>query len=785
VASIAPAGRVVDLGGADWRLAPGSPDGPIAWEALADLDGWCSATVPGNVRADLIRAGRIPDLAPGRQHQASAWVDDRAWWLVRDFSVQPGAGERAHLILRGVDYVSDLFLNGEHLTRHEGMFSSLVCAVTPHVREKNRLAVRLEANTCLPTHRSSLLEKVLNRMEARFSSLPEVFPERRDVLKCQMGFGWDFSPAVRTTGIWDNVYLHLSGPVCIRDVVARSHLQGDLAEVDLYVALDAASAGRVSLRASLAGETFNCEPIEAGDCWDVPRGSSTRSLRLRVRNPHRWWPWDHGRPHLYRLQVVVSEEGEPPSDVWKGSLGLRTVSLDGWTLQINGRPVFLRGANWVPADLLPGRVEAADYEALLELARQANMNALRVWGGGLRERRAFYAACDRLGILVWQEFPFACAFLTQYPRTAEYLALVRAEAGSLVRDLRNHAALVVWCGGNEFSVRRNAQLVAALRETVKEEDPTRPFLPVSPHDQDSHFWEVWRGWEPPAVYRRDPARLASEFGLQAVPEADSLRRFIPEDELWPPGPSWTAHGAELATLLRYAAPWRRAVVGEQGIAPPERTAPPKPGAGNQANAIRHKGWTLPEFIRASQRAQAEGLKIAIEHYRRRKADGAGGALVWQLNEPWPAISWSLVDYFRVPKRGYALVRRLYTPVLISLDHPVRVYQPGDRFCPNVWLINDSADAFQRCWLQVDLVDHSGSVLLAWEGESDLPPLSAQVVARFCWTIPPSRPGKVRARVGHQDRVLSENEYDLTACDGQGPGLGRRAYANLAAWVKAL
>jgi beta-mannosidase len=499
-----------------------------------------------------------------------------------------------------------------------------------------------------------------------------------------------------------------------------------------------------------------------------------------VPDPRRWWPWDHGSPHLYRLRVEVAGADASPSDVWEGALGLRTVALDGWTLRVNGRPVYLRGANWVPAGLLPGRVSAPELEAWLDLARAANMNALRVWGGGLREKRAFYEACDRLGILLWQEFPFACAFVARYPRRPEYLALVEAEVGAIVRDLRHHPSVALWCGGNEFSPKRNRPLVAAIRKAVAQHDATRPFLPVSPHGGDSHFWDVWHGLEPPAAYRRDPARFASEFGLQALPSVESLRRFLPKGDLWPPGEAWEQRGANLPILRRYAEPWRHPAGGlasdaSLGDAIPH-AAPSRPSTADRE---------LRAFVEASQRAQAEGLQIAIEHYRRRKADGAGGVLVWQFNEPWPAICWSLVDAYGTPKRAYNAVRRLYTPVLICLDHPVRAYGAGDSFSPNVWLINDSAVPFPRCHLRVELVDGRGEVALAFEAEADLPPLSAQVAGRVCWTIPPGSATAVRAQVRHQGRTLSTNHYDLSVCDQTPLSPVERLRGRLRRWVKAL
>jgi len=747
--------RIVALQGDDWLLGQAPPDArpeSARWEDLGRVGEWLPATVPGNVRADLVRAGRIPDLAFGLQARESQWVDDHCWWLVRDLTLAVSAGERVHLLLCGVDYVSDLFFSGHHLGRHEGMFSPQVVEITDLLAADNRLAVRIVGSRWLPCDRSSGRDRLLNQIEARLTGLAERFPHRRDTLKCQMGFGWDFAPSLRTMGLWDEVYVVVSGPVFVRDVVAWPRLAQGKAALALRVELDAREGRQVRLRATLVGETFEAAPLVVEQAVDLPDGSSWQRMELEVANPRLWWPWDQGQPDLYRLVVEVWE-GEQLLDTVVQSVGLREVALEGWTFYVNGRPVYARGASWVPADILPGRVGEAGY-ALLEQARRANMNMLRVWGGGLREKRAFYDLCDRLGILVWQEFPFACAFLSRYPRSGEYLDLVEAEASAIVRDLRNHACLALWCGGNEFSPQRNAPLVATLERVVQREDPTRPFLPASPVEGDSHNWGVWHHFEPPLAYRRDSASFASEFGLQAAPTVESLRRFIPQEDLWPPGAAWVYHGADLSKLWRYARPF-----------------------------LAEKEPSLASFVAAGQRAQAQGLQIAIEHYRRRKAAGQGGALVWQLNEPWPAISWALIDRDGQPKPAYATVKRLFDPLLVSLDLPPQRFRAGDRLRAEVWIINDRAEAVSACTLKVRLLDGAGHAVERIELEVDVQALSAEVVGQVDWLLPAGGPWRLECRLEQAGRLLTRNEYDLAFFDDIRPTPRQRLRAGLAALVR--
>jgi beta-mannosidase len=740
---------MINLGGEEWQLgqtprAETSP-GPASWSELAEVREWFPARVPGNVRADLVQAGKLPDLAFGTAAEASRWVDEHCWWLTRDFSLDIDPAERIHLLLRGVDYVSDIFLNGRLLGRHEGMFAPQIYDITALAGSQNRLAVRLLGSLWLPSDRSSRWAKLLNHLETRFVNLAPRFPHRRDTLKCQMGFGWDFSPAMPTMGIWDDVYLLRSEQVFIREVRTRCSILPAEALLDVEIDLDAAQAQTVRLRWILSGGTFEEEPFATEAVCTLPAGASRQSTRLSIPQPRLWWPWDHGHPDLYSLSVEVWAD-DRLSDSHTQSVGLRHVTWDASNLQINGRRIYVRGANWVPADILPGRVGQADYRALLDLARQANMNMLRVWGGGLREKHAFYDLCDHMGILIWQEFPFACAFLSHFPRSLNYLRLVDKEVRAIVRDLRGHPSVVLWCGGNEFEPAWNAPLVDTLRRAVGEEDPTRTFHPASPVEGDSHYWQVWHHFRPPSAYQEDQALFASEFGLQAPPQVNTLRGFLPADELWPPGPSWAYHGANLAKLRRYARPF-----------------------------LREGDESLEGFVQASQRAQAHGLRVAIEHYRRRKAGGCGGVLVWQFNEPWPAISWSLVDHERQPKPAYTQVQRLYEPLLVSIEYPLRHYQAGDILSGQVWILNDSAVSLAGCHLEVTLYDAAGQPVARFERTLEVSANSASVVGKLAWPLPEGDGWRLTCRLMRTGQTLAENDYDLSIHDGIQPTWNQRLW----------
>ena len=766
------AGRnVISLNGDDWRLlqaTEGKPGDTIP------------ATVPGDVRLDLLRAGHLPDPFWGQNSLQGQWVDTRDWWLARDLDdlgLLPD--RRVFLRLRGVDYVSNVYFNGRHLARHEGMFSPQLYEITKLMtvgpgKEQllpGALAVRIAGAANLPYERGGRLTRWRDRGEQRLGA-PNRWPHRRAVLKCQMGFGWDFAPDLPSLGLWDDAELIITGDVFIRDVVTRPVFpDGPDGPVRLAVTLDLDAGTHVHVEIGLNLYGLNCDAPPLMELLPVQLDAGRQQLNfeLDVPEPHLWWPWDRGDQNLYTLLVTVRRRADLLDNVGQ-TFGLRHIRLEPnpdappesknggdvlpWIFVVNGQRTFLRGANWVPPSIFPGQVTADDYEALLDLARQANMNALRVWGGGLREKAAFYDCCDRLGLLVWQEFPLACAFVTRYPHSKEYLALVDQEARAIVRALRRHPSVALWCGGNEFDPARNKPLVETLAAAVAAEDPSRPFVPVSPSGGDRHNWDVWHGMAPVSAYRQQDSQFASEFGLQAPPVKETLLQFMPEKELWPPGPSWAHHNADWPKLWRYAAPF----------------------LGRDPDEVRFDQVTLDEFVEASQRAQAHGLQVAIEHHRRRKY-ACGGSLLWQFNSPWPAIEWAIVDHYRRPKPAYQTVQRLYAPVLVSLEYAPDAYGEGSRYSPLVWVINDRVEPLPGCRLEISLETAGDFCLERAEKTFDVAADSAEVVAEFSWTLPPGTRW-VRCRLYQGEEELSFNEYDLGVHDATQPGRLQRLRSRL-------
>jgi beta-mannosidase len=417
---------------------------------------------------------------------------------------------------------------------------------------------------------------------------------------------------------------------------------------------------------------------------------------------------------------------------------------------MNGQPEFGRGANWVPADAIPARVMREDYAALLQLARAANINLLRVWGGGLKEKRAFYDLCDELGILVWQEFPFSGSGLDYFPRDRAYTQLVRQESAAIVRDLRNHPSVVLWCGGNEFTPRANRHVTTILRGTVATLDGTRPFKLASPSQEESHNWAIWHGGANTRDYLQDPALWFGEFGLQAAPDLETLTRFLPEEALFPPNDWWVYHNAELDKLWRYA----------------------DPVLARRPDAAEAPEISLGDFVAATQEAQLRGLQIAIEQARRSKPR-VGGCAFWQFNEPWYSICWSVVDYAKRPKRGYFKIQQLYQPVLVSFAYPLRERAPGELVSGQLWIVNDTLEAVQgtlRAWFNAALV-----LELDWG-------VGANVAQTVCALDLRLADGSNTLQLEFRSPdVLTTNEYDLNYCDVGEMDAGRAFLTRAAAW----
>ncbi|MGW0823091.1 glycoside hydrolase family 2 protein [Streptomyces sp. NPDC002845] len=603
------------------------------------------AVVPGCVHTDLLAAGVIPDPFLGRNETEVAWVGRRGWTYERDLPESVGH-DQTDLVFDGLDTAAEIRLDGRLLGSVRNMHRSYRFDVTGL---SGRLSVRF-------TSAYAEAEAVRQRLGDRPNAYPEPF---QFIRKMACSFGWDWGPTLVTAGIWRPVRLERWSTARIARVRPVVTVSGSVGHVDLFVDVE-----RSAVEAGL-GVTARVGGVEASAEVD----GTGAAVRLRVPGAELWWPRGYGEQSLYDVELTLYDDSGA-LDVWRRRIGFRTVELDtsrdehgtGFTLVVNGERLFARGVNWIPDDPFPSRITRERYRERLGQAAGAGVDLVRVWGGGIYESEDFYDACDELGLLVWQDFPFACA---AYPEEQPLRGEVEAEARENVVRLMPHPSLVLWNGNNENLwgfrdwdwERRLAgeswgegYYLGVLPRVVAESDPTRPYTPGSPwsgswdhHPNDPahgthHSWEVWNR-EDYADYRLHVPRFVAEFGWQAPPAYATLRRALPGEELAADSPGMLHHQKA-----------------EDGNGKLER------------GLARHFPVSKGDFDRwhyLTQVNQARAVAAGIEHWRSHWPVCAG-TIVWQLNDCWPVTSWAAIDGDGRPKPLYHELRRLYADRLLTL-----------------------------------------------------------------------------------------------------------------------
>ncbi|MGX1304005.1 beta-mannosidase [Streptomyces albogriseolus] len=645
------------------------------------------ASVPGCVHTDLLAAGLIPDPFLGRGETEVAWVGRRAWTYERDLAAGDPAHERTDLVFDGLDTVAEILLDGRPLGRVRNMHRSYRFDVTGL---SGRLTVRF----------ASAYDEA-EAVRAAVGDRPGAYAEPYQyVRKMACSFGWDWGPTLVTAGIWRPVRLEHWSTARIARVRPLVTVEDGTGVVDLAV-----DVGRTG-----GGAPLVVEASVGGVRARARIGGTAGTVRLRVPDARLWWPRGYGEQPLYDVEVRLLHDGEAV-DSWRRRIGFRTVELDtsadahgtGFTLVVNGERLFARGVNWIPDDAFPSRITRDRYRRRLEQAAAAGVDLVRVWGGGIYESEDFYDACDELGLLVWQDFPFACA---AYPEEQPLRGEVEAEARENVVRLMPHPSLVLWNGNNEnlWGFRDwdwepalaggswgEGYYLGLLPRVVAEVDPTRPYTAGSPwsgswlrHPNDPahgthHSWEVWNRRDY-ADYRLDVPRFVAEFGWQAPPAYATLRRALPGEELAPDSPGVLHHQKA-----------------EDGNGKLER------------GLARHFAVPEGDFDRwhyLTQLNQARAVAAGIEHWRSHWPVCAG-TVVWQLNDCWPVTSWAAIDGDGREKPLYHELRRLYADRLLT------VRTDGDR--PVVAAVNQAAEEW-RTSLRLRRMTVDGAVLAEAEPE---------------------------------------------------------------------
>jgi beta-mannosidase len=640
-----------------------------AWQLRqTGTDEWVAAQVPGGVHTDLMDAGRISDPFVGDEELRVQWVAERDWEYRRTFTVDGAvaAEDRVALVFDGLDTLAEVRLNGKLIGKANNMFRTWRWDVTGRMLAgENEISVAF----------ASAVRYCAEREAVRYLDRPKdtnTLPGGPYLRKAPCHFGWDWGPKLPNIGMWQEVRLEGWSVGRLADVRLSQAIEGGRARIGARVEVERTAGSAAPLTATMRVHHpgGRVDAIEAA----IPAGQSAADLAIDVADPELWWPNGLGSQPLYRVEVELTA-GDRKLDHKPYQVGLRTLELrrepDAWgesfTFVVNGVPVFAKGSNWIPADSFPARVTATQLEILLGAAAATNHNMIRVWGGGYYETETFYDLCDRYGILVWQDFMFACSV---YPLTdPEFLANLEIETREQVRRLRHRACLALWCGNNEmergwtiwgWDRPENADLKAAylkyfsvtLAEWVAAEDAATPYWPSSPssgrpleapiggNSGDEHEWIVWHALAPFSAYGHETYRFVSEFGFESLPAMATVAAFAPDPADWNLGSPMLDHHQRCpvgnARILYYMAQQFRL---------------PKDFA---------------SFVYLSQVLHAEAMRVGVEHWRRLR-DRCSGALYWQLNDCWPVSSWASIDYYGRWKALQYATRRFYAPVLLSTE----------------------------------------------------------------------------------------------------------------------
>lgn len=648
-----------------WTVEPVA--GPIPNHFPAQV----RAEVPGTVHTDLLRAGLIEDPYLDANENRLRWMHDVDWRYQTRLTIPAAAKrERVDLVLDGVDTVSSISLGGRELGQTANMHRSYRFDVRSEADGKEQaLTVDLRSATAYAEEMRTLL----GDRPSAYHPVPFNF-----VRKMACSFGWDWGPDLRTAGLWKEVRIERWTTARLAEVRPLVTVTAEgTGHVEVHVTIERSGLdddGDLTIQASVHGQTAS---------GVVPAGTTTAVVSLDVPDAALWWPAGYGEQPLSSLQVQLFEaSGTAPLDSWERRIGFRNVELDtssdeigtAFTLKVNGKAVFVKGANWIPDDHLLTRITRARLDRRLDQALDANLNLLRIWGGGIYETEDFYAACDERGILVWQDFLLACA---AYPEESPLWEELEAEARENVVRLAPHPSLVIWNGGNEnvwghedwgwkedlagrtWGDRYAHELLGGI---VAELDPTRPYCDNSPyspgqkpedvHPNDPnhgthHQWEVWNRIDYSA-YRNDVPRFCSEFGFQGPPTWRTLTEFVHSSNGGPLTGEENPKNDPVFLIHQKA---------DDGNGKLDRGLTPHLGV-----PANFEDWHW-----ATQLNQARAIRYAIEHYRSWWPRTAG-AIVWQLNDCWPVTSWAAIDSQERPKPLWHGLRLANAPRIISFGN---------------------------------------------------------------------------------------------------------------------
>lgn len=666
--------------------------------------------VPGSVFETLLEENLIEDPFYGINEKKMGWVYESNWIYEYNFQLDPSILDYPNIFIRfhGIDTIANVFLNGQKIGATEDMFITYEWDLKDILQAgDNQIKVVIQS----PTREARREQEKHGYKFRNLMGIPGVAYLR----KAQYSFGWDWGPQLPDMGIWKSVELiafegqmiesiypvqtfhYNHDPLNITDPQEYASLIIEKADLQTKVELSAPNDLKLSADLTIRGELI--DPIGNNiQREESPAKKDIETLTFSVKNPKLWWTHDLGTPHLYKLRVSLLD-GEQIIDAQEIRFGIRDIQLvrdkDQWGetfyFRLNGIPVFAKGANWIPVDsFIPRGKRLGLYHKNLDFAKQANMNMIRVWGGGIYEDDLFYDICDEKGIMVWQDFPFACSV---YPPNEAFNELVEKEAIQNIKRLRHRASLALWCGNNEIEYIYIGYIVISrifspfkyfrfkkaykyrfeelLPKIVKNLDPQHDYWPSSPSNGggkrgrglfksnspdmgDSHFWKVWHRNAPFSAYREFDSRFMSEYGFESFPPMKTIRDFCPPEQFDFYSPIMENHQKNRAgnkKIMDYM---------EQRFSIPEE---------------------FEKQVVLSQITHAEAMEYGIEHWRRKRNDfHCMGSLYWQLNDCWPVASWASLDYYCRWKALHYVARRVYEPIFPSVKEETEKVE--------FWVTND-------------------------------------------------------------------------------------------------
>ncbi|SKA85437.1 beta-mannosidase [Clostridium sp. USBA 49] len=710
------------LNNLNWQLAAFWPYTPLLGNSvetgvkLQGITPWIKSEVPGSVYKDLLNSGLIEDPYYELNSLKCEWVANR-WWIYKTtFDIENYNGSNIYkLVFKGVDYKAHFYLNGTKLAEHEGMYDHVVLDITSIVKkEVNELLIMIEQ---APEEMSQI-----------------GYTSKTYTQKSRFNYKWDFSTRLVNLGLWDDVGLKIINKNEIGDTYLKTTSEENHGIIDLSLKLNVYKENNCKIKLKLSFQDTCIEEVETN--YSLDEGERLIRQIFTIENPKLWNPNGYGEQPLYKVEIFIYDENTL-LDAKTLYTGIRSLSYSqnensredslSYTVIINGIKIYIKGVNFVPMDHMYGCVKREDYDKALKAMKEANINLVRVWGGGIIEKEAFYELCDKYGIMVWQEFIQSSSGLDNVPsKRPKFLKLLRETAIQAVKVKRNHVSLTFWSGGNELTDANGVpstyedQNIAMLRGIVDALDGQRLFLPTSSsgpleflnpdkpgYNHDVHgpwkFGDVIKHYD---LFNHSDSLIHSEFGTDGLVSIETMRKFLSGENIkittMEKNLSWRHHGECWDTYVR----------DKKAFAEIE---------------------SIEDFINISQYLQAEGLRYAIEANRRRKFQNSG-SIIWQFNEPWPNVSCtSLVDYYGNKKLAYDYVKLAFKPIHISLKYDGLKYKSGSEFKGEVYLHND-LKAFSGN-VSYKILDKNLNVLLNKNIDVEIQDNSCKFLEKFKFNIP--------------------------------------------------